>query len=118
MKVIIDRESAAFGRITSAGFEILEPYIWIWHKSDSYNIFCNFRCVCGKIEPYIEKVNIEALHARTIDLSSFQLKYIDSQTLILDSAQHMEDNEAISVEHLKKDGYTDEEIKQIRRAYG
>lgn len=117
----VDRSSPAYKRITSAGFTIgeirqitrtsstgsvtISGTYWLptWGEDRPVQFACPFTCVCG---------NSEVLYFTLDPYEHFRIcteKY--------DVAQKIEDLGGVSVEHLREDGYSEDEIKNIRRAY-
>ncbi len=89
----IDRDSNAYHRVVAAGFSIGDAEYF-----DGHYIRIPFTCVCGRTE----QLNYIGPH----DPSAF------------DVAAIMEEAGALSVEHLRADGYSEIEIEKIRRPYG
>lgn len=111
-RVIIDKNSDAYKRVTSARF-MLGPVEFRKVKiSGGYYLRGFFTCVCNRVE---------GLEIAFIDLNNisqnFHFRKKNSQVYIWDMALALEQIGALSIEHLKKDGYSDEEIGVIRRAY-
>ena len=96
----VNRTSNAYHRMTQAGFIIDE----IMQIAGTRRISCRFTCVCGRIE----EVMVEA-DATFMELYSYGDR--------VDIAQLLENCGAVSVEHLRQDGYTEDQIKEIRKSY-
>lgn len=92
----IDTESEAYKRVKSAGFEInnLEH----GDRPNGYWVRVEFTCVCGTRE--LLPILMDEKPQEPFDI-----------------AKVLEEGGQLSAEHLKADGYTDEQIKYIRRAY-
>lgn len=104
MRIKVDRRSDAYKRVIAAGFKIhnitlrrvKNPHCQLFY----YIPYIAFTCVCGSTERFVG--------------FTFYREQIPNK---IDVAAMMESVGALSVEHLKEDGYTDEEIKRIRKAY-
>ena len=98
MRIKVDRNSPAYHRVISAGFRIRN--INLFRDGDYYIPLIVFTCVCGTMERFVGIVYHRSEIPKRLDVACM-----------------MEKADALSVEHLKEDGYSGEEIKDIRRAY-
>ncbi len=110
--VHLDTSSEAYGRLTRAGFTIDEWSLHAWGFSSfgfmpaaevfrwqEYQVTCNFTCVCGKRETIVCQIEGAEVYEP------------------IDIAQKIEDFGGIDEEHLRSDGYSEEQIKHIRKEY-
>lgn len=100
----IDKESPAYKRVSTGSFKIFERIISEYSKLAKCDLLrFDWLCVCGRQE--------------SIDIpeNGFLEKYKNG--LKIDVAQYMEDLGQTSIEHLQKDEFTEQEIKQIRIGY-
>lgn len=105
------RTSEAYKRVTEAGFTIGE--VQVTEEMGGTTVSCIFSCVCGKQEYLGFRIDTGE------DLASHYLtrsRYLNGFNQ-LDVALMLEDFGALSPQHLRNDGYSEEEIKYIRRAY-
>lgn len=115
---VIIKNSPARTRAEKAGFRFMGMIGYKQTVEDGgkdFREFITFRgkmqCVCGKIEYFMA-------HFTRTHFPSYiepQLPYYDG--LYYDFALAAEDSGAFSEEHLRADGYSEEHIKQIRRAW-
>ena len=105
----LDRTSAAYRRITKAGFTINDLTITEGKDYNTHVISTDFTCVCGKKE-YLQFI----YHPWEDWVNS---KIVTIENNLVDIAALLENIGAVSVKHLQDDGYTEEQIKQIRAAY-
>jgi len=110
-----NRESPAYDRITRAGFTIKEPVarpyqVMFFEDSYGVHLLTDFVCVCG---------TEEAVGQRFTAKAPSELRYFrrNRGMIEVDIAQVIEDLDGVSVEHLRSDGYSEEEIKRIRAPY-
>ena len=96
--LVTDHSTPAYKRVCSGGFKINSALRML--RNDA---LVDCVCVCGKQE---------ILSISLVDI----VRYLTS-TVKVDVGQIIEDRGINSVEHLQGDGYTDEEIKNIRKAY-
>lgn len=97
----VDRKSEAYNKITKAGFHIHDILCEeIQGYFGAYVLTIPFNCVCGKKEVLILSACDWEFHNNTIDIA-----YI------------LEKKGAIAEEHLRSDGYTEDEICKIREPY-
>lgn len=101
-------DSPALKRLTTAGFTIDKTLLNRY--KDCFNIYWRFTCVCGRTEP----ANISFNKEKGLPI---WVKKLTNRSYEADIAYLMEVRGDISVEHLRKDGYSEDEIKHIRRAY-
>lgn len=106
-----NRMSEAYKRVTSAGFTIDEPEFRDLNSiganwSDRYGQFfdCRFTCTCGTKEMLRYEFR-DAMHRGFLDGN------------LIDIAAMIERLGAVSRDHLRADGYTEEQIDKIRAAY-
>lgn len=104
MTLTLNRSSPAYKRMTKAGFTFKDPVAW----QDKSYLYCDFTCVCGK-EEHITATKVSE------KAPNFKQVYLKDNSW--DVAQVIEDHGAISVEHLRGDGYTEAQIRKIRRPY-
>lgn len=97
-KVYVDEKSEAYKRVTAAGFTIDRLAVDYVPEKSAYLMSINFTCVCGTQE---------------ILVNYFE-DYIAG---VIDAAKMIEDADALSEDHLREDGYTEDEIKRIRAPY-
>lgn len=95
----VNRNTAAYYRIISAGFRISGINL-IKIATDFYRASIKFRCVCGTIEEFT---------------SIYYSKHEIPKRL--DVAKMIENANALSIEHLQKDGYSSTQIAMIRKVY-
>lgn len=100
-EIAVDRNSPAYKRITGAGFYIKDIEVNYVPERYMYLVCERFVCVCGKEEMFVDYMDELELQARKVK----------------DVAQIIEDTGQISVEHLREDGYSEEQISEIRKAY-
>ena len=106
MSLKINRYSEAYKRVSSAGFHINRAEVIRnkWQKRSflmrSYSVFVYFTCVCGTEE--------------ILYISNYEFY---GEKIPFDAADHIEKTGALDPEHLRQDGYTEEQIKQIRAVY-
>lgn len=99
----VDRHTEAYKRITSAGFTIGE-----FVGDGIFDCYVPFVCVCGKTE----YLSTQGSHIT-------KCKYWDTGYgyELIDVAAILESLGSVSEEHLREDGYSEDEIKRIRSAY-
>lgn len=109
----LNRSSDAYRRVTAAGFEPKEPIIEyrVDLSGAPIQILLQLKCICGREEELALLFDDQGEFREDLQYT----KYLSEN--FYDWAQHIEDLGAISVEHLREDGYTEEEIKNIRRPY-
>lgn len=101
-----NRTSKAYVRITAAGFTIGEPDV-----RDTFgdiSLMCTFTCVCGRTESFHKM------------LRGYEPRFFKHDDLFKngwDVALELERFGSVSVDHLKKDGFSEQEIKRIRYVY-
>lgn len=107
--MFINTHTDAYKRVTGAGFEILA----VGEAFDVCNAraiaFARVKCVCGRVETVCPGEISNSMSPE------FKEKYMDNGAF--DAALYIEDAGALSADHLRADGYTDEEIAVIRRHY-
>lgn len=103
MRIKVDRASEAYKRIMSAGFRIANVNLRKSYVGEEkiYTPVIRFECVCGRVET----------------AEGFVYYGRNELPKRLDIAQMIEEAGAVSVQHLKEDGYTEEQITYIRRYY-
>jgi hypothetical protein len=114
---VIDTTSLAYKRFTEAGFSIDEMSV-LDSGNGEIKLRGKFTCVCGKVEYFQIIFNFNVY----MDISSstnLPISFVRTYTkdYEVDIARLLEVNGAVSVEHLRKDGYTEEQIKEIRKPY-
>lgn len=111
MRAILNKTSKSYERVTSGGFTI-DPDIFL-NKIDSKEyliVSAFFTCVCGRIERV-------SFHTDKPGFPPSKWMELKGDNLLVDVAKVIEDIGANSVKHLRNDGYTEEQIKQIRKPY-
>lgn len=102
-EVIINRVSESYQRFTAAGFAIDGGHMYekITYDVGAWRVYTAvifFTCVCGKKEVAVFSIDSHYLN------------------IIVDAAWHILNSPALSEEHLRDDGYSEEQIKKIRQA--
>lgn len=100
----VDTETHAYKRLMAVGF-IIDNFEYGYNKLDYFFVRCDFTCICKRDEHFLD---------RTTDILTWQ-RYIKGNKF--DVARRIEELGAISVDHLRKDGYSEEEIARIRAPY-
>lgn len=110
----INRSTPAYKRITIAGFNINKIDVVDSYWGDSI-LRAMFTCVCGRVE-YLQ-VNLADLvpSDKWSWVGELPVPWVVDK--LVDVAAIIEHIGAISEGHLRADGFTEEEIKHIRRAY-
>lgn len=93
----LDRTTAAYKRMTEAGFTFEDPIEVLQGGKRCWAI--TFTCVCGKKE-----------------VALWQADQV-SEFIPMDICEILEYGGAVSVKHLEEDGYTPEQIAEIRKPY-
>ena len=93
----VDRNSPAYARASKAGFKIGDPYIAPYQPD---LLISDVICICGRLENF-----------------AMPIESISAYQKVVDIAMGIELAGAVSAKHLKGDGFTSEQIKQIRKAY-
>jgi len=102
MRIKIERRSPAYYRMMQAGFKIININL-IKLSHNLYEPIIRIKCICGTVERLVGP------GYTCITREELPCKW--------DIAQLVEDSGGVSVEHLQEDGYSEKEIKFIRRAY-
>lgn len=93
----VDKSTPAYRRVEMAGFKIFDRIIYDTFQ-DIFRV--DWLCFCGRQEGF-----------------DFGRREYPTEGNKIDVAKIIEDLGAISEDHLRKDGFTEEEIIHIRRAY-
>lgn len=107
----INEDTRAFMRLSAAGFKLLDARLEVTEENQGYlgtmqvvKRIVEMQCVCGRKETLIEAV-----------MGS------DAERMVMrepwDAALAIENAGAVSVEHLREDGYTEAQIKRISFVY-
>lgn len=104
--VKLDRSSLAYRRMRCAGF-IIDDSVFV-QREGTIRMTIGFQCVCGRKEYFTSE--------RLADHLPIALHFRVENGLV-DGAEMIEDAGAVSEEHLKRDGFSEEAIRQIRYVY-
>ncbi len=97
MNVRYNTTTPAYSRLKEAGFSVKDFDVFFNKQYDAFIHSVTFVCVCGTVE---------------------RLSWLnDAVEHNADVAQKIEAVGAVSEEHLREDGYTEEQIKEIRKPY-
>lgn len=119
---MVDKTTPAYHRVTTAGFKLglVSRYIWKEWNLLQVRYAADMVCVCGRTETLYSHqcydLNELAVARTPVD------RLIDLQVPMnrddeVDLALMIENAGAVDEEHLRQDGYSEKEIKHIRRAY-
>lgn len=107
IELLINSHTPAYFRLMKAGFYLYPPHLQHRQAVDvdgtiveEWTIEGSVDCVCGVTERY-----------------QFSAEEIDDPRTPIDVALLIEQAGAVSVKHLKQDGFCIAEIRKIRRAY-
>lgn len=104
----INKDSCAYKRVSAGSFKIMDRIIRSvvpeHYRKESQNFRFDWFCVCGRQE------------ATEVYWLEIQNCYLSDENKI-DVAKVIEDRGGISEDHLREDGFSEHEIKQIRIAY-
>jgi hypothetical protein len=105
MHIEINTSSPAYRRMTCAGWKIMNARAI--EEDHGISLRVDFNCVCGRLETFnymIQKKEME-----------YGNPFFENGKW--DCCQQIENFGATSVEHIRNDGFTEEQIKQIRYVY-
>ncbi len=110
----LNRESAAYRRATAAGFSFAELRILDGDAScfawGLLRYTLDFTCVCGRRETFMH-----AFSERELAGSAHGHPFIAGERI--DSVLALERHGSFSRQHLREDGYTEEQIDRIREPW-
>lgn len=111
----IDRNTPAYRRAAYAGFKIEKMrVIGLGFPIDCFSFEADFSCVCGKKERF--RKTLPLLNEK--DMLSFLMHDPHfTKNGLWDVALELEHFGSFSAEHLRRDGYSEEAIKEIRYIY-
>lgn len=101
----LDDETPAYKRVSFAGFDIIDFESGYNLKKSYWWVRISLMCVCGRELHELMQVTTHSKLAPYLRGDKF------------DAALYLEARGALSVEHLRHDGFNEEEIAYIRRAY-
>jgi len=104
---IIDTDSPAYIRMRTAGFEFGLPSANLIDDGRLAVVYFPFKCVCGTQESF----------QKTFSTTEISNMCSIGVLFPFDIAKALEDFGSVSEEHLREDGYTEEQIRDIRKAY-
>ncbi len=103
----LNRRSEAYRRMTCAGFKIGEVQV-NYDFGDSLALRVSFKCVCNREEIYQRIV-----WSQQLDFMKHDPMFKDGW----DACQEIENFGSVSVDHLRADGFSEDDIKRIRYVY-
>lgn len=102
----LNTSSPAYQRMTAAGFTFGG---FVADESGCYvRVMCDFSCVCGRLERFQRMWSKWEMD---------QWREVIFPGGLVDIAAFLEEIGSVSVEHLREDGFSPEEIARIRRPY-
>ena len=105
LNIKLNKESESYRQMTAAGFIIESFFVSKQTTRYGYAITCDFKCVCG------QKERAGPIFITSEHVERFGREYIEEY--YSDFARVLKDNGAFSAKHLRKDGYSEEEISEI-----
>lgn len=110
MGLRVNRTTPAYYRLRCAGFTVKDLILNDYQEANSFMLTYQVKCICGTLEEF------SAAYEAQYFLEHMQRDKLFHHGMY-DVAGHFEGFGATSVEHLRKDGFSEEDIKQIRYVY-